>query len=124
MSSSPKQPYQSQIHGFGLDRHDERFDQLESKLDLLNRAFEKSPIYNQLKSADLLLGRNEHHMVDKPRETRRFGNYRDSRHLDYETVRNKDDAIHNWFEGISRNANVSCSDINQKVRVDVLMMIR
>jgi len=122
MSSSPKQPYQSQIHALSkrLDRHDERFDQLESKLDLLTQAFEKSPIYDQLKYSNLLLGRNEHHTVDKPSKARRFGNYRESTHVDYERIRDKGDAIHNLFKGRrSSNANVSCSDITQKVQVDV-----
>ena len=48
MSSSPKQPYQSQI-GLSerLDRQDARFDQLEAKIDKLTRAFEKLPMLDQ-----------------------------------------------------------------------------
>ena len=86
-----------QIHALSkrLDRHDERFDQLESKLDLVTRAFEKSPIYDRLKLSDLLLGRNEYHTVDKPREARRFVYYWESTNVDYKRVRAKDHAIHN-----------------------------
>jgi len=48
MSSSPEQPYQSQINALSerLDHKDEWFDQLESKLDHLIRAFEKSPMFD------------------------------------------------------------------------------
>ena len=55
MLSSPKQPYQAQIDALyeRLDHQDERFDQLESKLDHLIRAFEKSP--NQTKPSPTLL---------------------------------------------------------------------
>jgi len=56
----------------------------------------------------------------KTRDTRSFGNYRESRHVDYESPTNRDDAIYNGFEGrSSTNANESYSDITQKVRVDV-----
>jgi len=57
MSLSPKQPYQFEICSLSirLEHHDEIFNQLESKLDLLTQTFEKSPIYDQLKSSDLLL---------------------------------------------------------------------
>ena len=49
MSSSPKQPYQSQINTLSerLDRQDARFDQLEAKIDKLTRAFEKLPMLDQ-----------------------------------------------------------------------------
>ena len=49
MSSSPKQPYQAQIDALSerFDRQDEQFDLLESKLDQLIRAFEKSPMPDQ-----------------------------------------------------------------------------
>jgi len=94
-------------------------DLIYLSLNLTTRAFEKSPIYDRFKPSNLLLGKNEHHTADKPREARRFDNYWESTHVDYERVRDKADAIHNWFKGRSRNANVSCSDITQKVWVDV-----
>ena len=63
MPSSPQQPYQAQIDTLSerLDHHDERFDQLESKLDHLIRAFEKSPMPDQTKTsphivADFMVG--------------------------------------------------------------------
>ena len=63
MSSSPKQPYQAQIDTLSerLDHQDERFDLLESKLDVLIQAFEKSPMPDQTKTsphivADLTVG--------------------------------------------------------------------
>ena len=56
----------------------------------------------------------------KTRDTRSFGNYWESRHVDYESPRDRDDAIYTGFEGRSRrNANQSYSDITRKVRVDV-----
>jgi len=53
MSSSPKQPHQFPIDALPqrLDYQDERFHQLESKLDHLIRAFEKSPMYDQPKAS-------------------------------------------------------------------------
>ena len=53
MSSSPKQPSQSQVNALSerLDHQDERFDQLEFKLDHLIRAFEKSPTFDQPKTS-------------------------------------------------------------------------
>jgi len=46
MSSSPKQPYQSQINALSgrFDHQDERFDQIKSTLDHLIQAFDKSPV--------------------------------------------------------------------------------
>jgi len=62
MSPSPKQPYQAQIDALSerLNHQDERFDQLQSKLDHLIRAFEKSPMPDQTKpstyiAADFML---------------------------------------------------------------------
>ena len=62
-SSSPTQPYQAQIHVLSerLDHQDGRFDQLESKLHHLIRAFEKSPMVDQPKAsahiaADFMMG--------------------------------------------------------------------
>ena len=49
-------------------------DQLESKTDLLTRAFETCAIYDQFKSSDQMLGGNKHRRFDKPREAKRFGN--------------------------------------------------
>ena len=63
MSSSPKQPCQAQIDALSerLDYQDESFDQLESKLNYLIRAFEKSPMLDQTKTsphivADFMMG--------------------------------------------------------------------
>ena len=67
-----------------------------------------------------MLGGNEYHGFDKPREAIRLVKCRESRHVDYERLRDKDDAIHNGFEGKrDRNANESYSDITRKVRVNV-----
>ena len=63
MSSSPKQPYQSQINTLfeRLDCQDARFDQLDAKIDKLTRAFKKLPMLDQPQtppqfSPDLLAG--------------------------------------------------------------------
>jgi len=63
LSSSPKQSYQAQIDALSerLDHQDERFDQLESKLDHPIRAFEKSPMPDHPKAsphiaADFMVG--------------------------------------------------------------------
>jgi len=66
MSSSPKQPYQSQIDILSdrPDRQDARFDQLEAKIDKLTRAFDKLPMFDQSQtppqfSPELLVGGND-----------------------------------------------------------------
>jgi len=68
MSSSPKQPSQSQVNALSerLDHQDERFDQLEFKLDHLIRAFEKSPTFDQPKTsphitANFMAGDSDRH---------------------------------------------------------------
>jgi len=58
MSSSPKQSYQAQIDTLSnrLDHENERFDQLEAKIDKLTRAFEKLPMLDQPQTPELLAG--------------------------------------------------------------------
>ena len=66
MSSSPKQPYQSQIDTLfeRLGRQDARFDQLEAKIDKLTWLFEKLPMFDQPQtlpqfSPEILVGEND-----------------------------------------------------------------
>ena len=56
MSSSPKQPYQSQVDPLSerFDHQDERFDELEAKIDKLTWAFEKLPMLDQPQTPQLL----------------------------------------------------------------------
>lgn len=120
MSSSPKQPYQSQIDALSerLDYQDERFDQLEAKRDQIPRAFENLPSYDQPQTPpkiplemlvdgvvwNMARGPNGPY-VWHPKDDKGTGNYRESRYVDLATDR--------------RTAHEGYSSIIQKVNVDV-----
>jgi len=59
----------------------------------------KFPIYDRLKYLDIMLGGNEHHLFNNPREPEGLATI--NRHVDYQRLREQDDALHNGLEGRS-----------------------
>lgn len=67
-----------------------------------------------------MIGGNDRLRFDNPRKCRRFDNYREPWHVDYEKFGDRYDAIYNGFrERGSGNAYDGYLIITQKVKVDV-----